>query len=43
MPFKFKEITPEQIIKCFSKMKNSKSGKIPTMFFKDTIKVTAPI
>ena len=42
-PFKFKEITPEQIIKCVSKMKNSKSGKIPTMFVKDTIEVTAPI
>ena len=42
-PIKFKEITPEQIIKCVSKMKNSKSSKIPTMFVKDTIEVTAPI
>ena len=42
-PFKFKEITQEQIIKCVSKMKNSKSSKIPTMFVKDTIEVTAPI
>ena len=42
-PFKFKEITPEQIIQWVSKMKNRKSGKIPTMFVKDTIEVTAPI
>ena len=26
-PFKFKEITPEMIIKCISETKNSKSGK----------------
>ena len=42
-PLKFKEISPEQIIKCVSKMKNSKSGKIPTVFVNDTIEVTAPI
>ena len=42
-PFKFKEITPEQIIKCVFKMKNSKPGKIPTIFGTDTIEVTAPV
>ena len=36
-PFKFKEITPKQIIKCVSKMKNSKSDKVPNMFLKDTM------
>ena len=42
-PFKFKQITPDKIIKCISKMKNSKSGKIATRFVKDTILITAPI
>ena len=42
-PFKFKQITPEKIIKCISKMKNSKSGKIATRFVKDTILITAPM
>ena len=42
-PFKFKQITPEKIIKCISKMKNSKSGKIATRFGKDTILITVPM
>ena len=42
-PFKFKQITPEMIINCMSKMKNSKSGKIATRFVKDTILITAPM
>ena len=42
-PFKFKQITPEQIIKCISKMKNSKSSIIATRFIKDAILITAPM
>ena len=36
-PFKFQAITPHNIIRCISKMKNSKSGKITTKFVKDSI------
>ena len=42
-PFKFKQITPEKIINCMSKIKNSKSGKIAARFVKDTILITAPM
>ena len=42
-PFKFKQITPEKIINCMSKMKNSKSGEIATRFVKDTILITTPV
>ena len=42
-PFKFKQIKPNKIINCMSKMKNSKSGKIATRFVKDTILIAAPM
>ena len=42
-PFKFQVITPHNIIRCISKMKNSKSGKIATKFVKDSIQITAPM
>ena len=42
-PFKFQLITPGKIIRCVSKMKNSKSGKIATKFVKDSIEITAPM
>ena len=42
-PFKFQAITPHNIIRCISKMKNSKSGKIATKFVKDSIEITAPM
>ena len=40
-PFKFQAITPHNIIRCISEMKNSKSGKIATKFVKDSIEITA--
>ena len=42
-PFKFEAITPHNIIRCISKMKNGKSGKIATKFVKDSIEITAPM
>ena len=42
-PFKFQAITPQNIIRCISKMKNSKSGKIATKLVKDSIEITAPM
>ena len=42
-PFKFQSITPDKIIRCISKMKNSKSWKIATKFVKDSIEITAPV
>ena len=40
-PFKFQAITPHNIIRSISEMKNSKSGKIATKFVKDSIQNTA--
>ena len=42
-PFKFQAITLHNIIRCISKMKNSKSYKIATKFVKDSIEITAPM
>ena len=42
-PFKFQAITPHNIIRCISKRKNSKSGKIAARFVKDSIEITAPM
>ena len=42
-PFKFQAITAHNVIRCVSKMKNSKSGKIATKFVKDSIEITAPM
>ena len=39
--FKFQAITPHNVIRCVSEMKNSKSGKIATKFVKDSIEITA--
>ena len=39
--FKFQAITPHKIIRCISKMKNSKSSKIATKLVKDSIEITA--
>ena len=42
-PLKFQAITPHNIIRCISKMKNSKSGKIGTKFVKISIQITASV
>ena len=36
-------ITPDKIIRCISKMKNSRSGKVATKSVKDSIEITAPM
>ena len=41
IPFKFQAITPHNIIRCISKIKTSKSGKIATKFVKDSNQITA--
>ena len=41
-PFKFRQITVEDIIRSASTLKNSKSGELPSKFLKDAIDVVAP-
>ena len=41
MHFKFQLIILDKIIRCISKIKNSKSRKIATKFVKDSIEITA--
>ena len=40
--FKFKQITSKDIVDAIAKLKNSRSGNIPTRFFKDSSKYIAP-
>ena len=42
-PLKFQLITQDKIIRCISKVKNSKPGKIATKFVKDSTEITAPM
>ena len=41
-PFKFKRITSKDIVDAIAKLKNSRSGNIPTRIFKDSSKYIAP-